>query len=154
MFISMMCPHEDKPSFKYPKDRLLPLSGMVTEELMRAPNMLDHKNESCLFVIKNGGTTGVTIGRATGCESLTNDKDEVIAKEWAIYNYNNKSDVFSDHGDSGSIIVDGFGRIGGLLTSGTGMTKTSDVTYATPMWWLWPRIKKHFPNAHLDPITI
>ena len=153
-FISMMSLHEDKPTFKYPDGRLFPLSGMITEELMRAPDMLDQDNERCLFVIKNGGSTGVTIGRATGCESFTNDKDEVIAKEWAIFNYNRKSDVFSDLGDSGSIIVDRFGRIGGLLTSSTGMTKTSDVTYATPMWWLWPRIKEHFPNAHLNPITI
>jgi hypothetical protein len=52
--------------------------------------------------------------------------------EWAIYNYDNTSGVFSALGDSGSIIVDGLGRIG-LLTGGTGRTlTTSDVTYANP----------------------
>ena len=150
----MMSPREDRPSFKYPEDRLLPLSGMITQEIMRTPETFDHNNERCLFVIKNGGFTGVTIGRATGCESLTNDQNGVVAKAWAIYNFNRKSDVFSDRGDSGSIIVDGFGRFGGLLTSTSGNGMTSEVTYATPMWWLWPRIKGHFPNAHFNPTTI
>jgi hypothetical protein len=150
----MMSPCNDRLSFEYPEDRLLVLSGIITEELMRQPDMLDHNNEPCLLVIKNGDATGVTIGRATGCLSLTNDQNEVEATEWAVYNYNYKSGVFSDHSDSGSIIVDGLGRIGGLLTSGNGTTVTSDVTYATPMWWLWPRIKKHFPNAHFNPTNI
>jgi hypothetical protein len=74
--------------------------------------------------------------------------------EWAIYNYDNKSGVFSAPGDSGSIIVDGLGRIAGLLTGGAGKKGTSDVTYASPMWWLWRRIKQHFSNAHLYPITM
>lgn len=151
-----MYPRDDsKATFKYPHDRLLPLGGMITEELMREPDMLDHDNEACLLVIKNGNATDVTIGRATGIFSFVRD-DETgqESMEWAIYNYNNKSGVFSAPGDSGSIIVDGLGRIGGLLTGGTGKTETSDVTYATPMWWLWPRIKQHFPNAHLYPTTM
>lgn len=125
---------------------------MISEERMRDPDVLDHNNEACLLVIKNGSATGVTIGRATGISSFVRDDEtgqESMA--WAIYNYDNNSCAFSAPGDSGSIIVDGLGRIGGLLTGGTGKTETSDVTYATPMWWLWPRIKQHFPNAHLYP---
>jgi hypothetical protein len=108
-----------------------------------------------LFVIKNGNATGVTIGRATGIFSFVRSNlSSQGSKEWAIYNYDNKSGVFSARGDSGSIIVDRLGRIGGLLTGGAGKTETSDVTYATPMFWLWPRIKQHFPNAHLYPTTM
>ncbi|KAG9086926.1 hypothetical protein FRC06_002815 [Ceratobasidium sp. 370] len=140
----------------YPRDdRLLPLRDMITEELIREPDMLGQDNEACLLVIKNGNATDVTIGRATGIFSFV--RDDVTGQEsmeWAIYNYDNKSGVFSAPGDSGSIIVDGLGRLGGLLTSGTGKTETSDVTYATPMWWLWPRIKPHFPHAHLYPVTM
>lgn len=118
------------------------------------PDMLDHDNEPCLFVIKNGATTGVTIGRATGIFSFVRDEDTgEVSKEWAIVNYDNTSSVFSAPGDSGSIIADGFGRIGGIITGGAGKTETFDVTYATPMWWLWPRIKKHFPEANLYPTT-
>jgi hypothetical protein len=142
-------------AFKYPDGRLLPLRDMITEELMREPDMLDHDKEACLLVIKNGNATDVTIGRATGMFSFVRDKDTgQESREWAIFNYGDNSGVFSDYGDSGSIIVDGLGRIGGLLTGGTGKAETLDITYATPMWWLWPRIKQHFPNAHLYPTTM
>jgi hypothetical protein len=123
---------------------------MITEERMREPDMLDHDNEACLLVIKNGNAIDVTIGRAMGFFSFVRDDDTAQeSMEWAICNYDNKSGVFSALGDSESIIVDGVGRIGGLLTGSTGKTETSDVTSATPMWWLWPPIKQHFPNAHL-----
>jgi hypothetical protein len=60
---------------------------MITEELMRSPNMLDHENKACLLVIKNGDATDVTIGRAIGifsfvCEYFPNGTlQESI--EWA-----------------------------------------------------------------------
>ncbi|KAI0311475.1 hypothetical protein OF83DRAFT_1068738 [Amylostereum chailletii] len=155
-FTVKMFPRDDgKATFKYPGDRLLPLRDMITEERMRAPDMLDHNNEACLLVIKNGSATDVTVGRATGLFSFVRDDDTAQeSMAWAIYNYDNKSGVFSAPGDSGSIIVDGLGRIGGLLTGGSGKTETSDVTYATPMWWLWPRIQQHFPDAHLYPTAM
>jgi hypothetical protein len=146
---------DGKGVFKYPDDCLLPLRDMITEERMCETDMLDHDKEACLLVIKNGNATNVTIGRATGIFSFVCDDDtgqELM--EWAICNYDKNSGVSSAPGDSGSIIVDGLGRIGGLLTGGTGRAETSDVTYATPMWWLWPRIKQHFPNAHLYPTTM
>ncbi|KDQ53459.1 hypothetical protein JAAARDRAFT_424691 [Jaapia argillacea MUCL 33604] len=137
-FTLKMYPRDDgKTTFKYSRDRLLPLRGMITEERMREPDMLDHDNEACLLVIKNGNATDVTIGRATGIFSFVrDDQTGQESMEWAIYNYDNKSGAFSARADSGSIIVDGLGRIGGLLTGSTGKTETSDVTYATPMWWL------------------
>ncbi|KAF8260461.1 hypothetical protein EI94DRAFT_1610857 [Lactarius quietus] len=155
-FTLKMYPRDDgKTTFNYPPNRLLPLRDMITEELMRRPDMLDHDNEACLFVIKSGNATDVTIGRATGIFSFVRDEETgEESREWAIYNYDSESGVFSKGGDSGSIIVDVLGRIGGLLTGGTGKTETFDVTYATPMWWLWPRIKQHFPNANLYPTTI
>jgi len=153
VFTLKMYPRDDGlTTFKYPSDRLLPLRDMISEELMRRPDMLDHDNESCLIVIKSGNATGVTIGRATGIFSFVRDDDTgEESREWAIYNYDKNSGVFSAPGDSGSIVVDGRGRIGGLLTGGAGKVETSDVTYVTPMFWLWPRIKKHFPDAHLLP---
>jgi len=123
-----MYPRDDgMTTFKYPDDRLLPLRDMFTKELMREPDMLDHDNEACLLVIKSGNTTNITIRRATGIFSFVRDDDTgEESMEWAIYNYDNKSGVFSAPGDSGSIIVDGLGRIGGLLTGGTGKTERSD----------------------------
>lgn len=107
------------------------------------------------MVIKDGSTTGVTIGRASGIMSYVRvyfkDSHET-SKEWAILPYDTKSGTFSDRGDSGAVIVDGLGRIGGLLTGGCGITDSSDITYATPITFLVKSIKANgFPNAHLNP---
>jgi len=71
--------------------------------------------------------------------------------ELAIYPYGNKDGAFSASGDSGLIIADGKGRIVGHLT---GQADSTDVTYATPFYWLLDeRIKEHLPNAYLYPVT-
>ncbi|KAI6152593.1 hypothetical protein BKA82DRAFT_4112648 [Pisolithus tinctorius] len=145
--------------FEFPLDRLLPLVGTITDKLMHAPDMWDLDGEPCLLVVKNGNATGITIGRANGVFSIVREysMDMTInqtSMEWAIINYDSESDVFSGPGDSGSIIADLHGRIGGLLTGGSGKTKTSDITYATPFWWLLQRIKANgFPNVHLDVLA-
>ncbi|KAF9018320.1 hypothetical protein BDZ89DRAFT_1044544 [Hymenopellis radicata] len=51
----------------------------------------------------------------------------------AVYNYDKESGVFSKGGDSGLVIVDGLGRIDGILTAGAGITDEMDITYATLM---------------------
>ena len=75
-----------------------------------------------------------------------------IHLESHICSYDSDSNAFSKRGDSGSVIVDGRGRFGGLLTGGTGLTESIDVTYATPFFWLWPIMKVMYPHAHLDII--
>ena len=155
-----MYPRDDgKPTFKYPDDRLLHLRDSLTEDLLRHPDIFDHDNEPCLLVIKNGATTGVTIGRATGIFSAVREYfpngTHHTSHEWAICNYDNKSGVFSACGDSGSVIVDGLGRIGGLLTGGAGRTESSDIAYATPWFWLFECIKAdEFPHAHPFPTMV
>jgi hypothetical protein len=57
------------------------------------------------------------------------DKEGEISKEWAILPRDSKSGVFSAEG---AVIIDGRGRIGGLLTGGTGVTDSTDITFATP----------------------
>lgn len=101
-----MYPRNDcKISFKYPLDHLL-LHGMISEELISKPEALDSTGDRCILVIKNGTSTGVTIGRATGIQSFVRDDDTgEVSREWAIYNYDSKSGVFSAPGDSGSILV-------------------------------------------------
>ncbi|THH10642.1 hypothetical protein EW146_g8312 [Bondarzewia mesenterica] len=145
--------------FEYPEDRLLPLKGVITDDLMRAPDMWGSDSEPCLLVAKTGNATGTTLGRANGVFSIVRDyfSDMSVYRtsmEWGIINYGSKSDVFSEPGDSGSIIADICGRIGGMLTGGSGKTKTSDMTYATPFWWLLKRIQASgFPNAHLGVVA-
>jgi len=141
-----------RPAFEYPLDRLLRINGIISKELLLSPDMLDSNNEPCLLVIKDGNTTGVTIGRATGMESFV--RDYVTGEEsteLAVYNYDKDSNSFSAMGDSGSLIVDGLGRMAGLLTGGTSKSnlETVDVSYATPLWWLMLRIKAKYPHADL-----
>jgi hypothetical protein len=153
-----MDPRYDASSrtFKYPWDRLLKLQDIIQEDYMHNPD-LNHEDQPSLLVIKNGNTTGVTIGRATGIFSFVrqyfDNGTHETSMEWAILPYDQKSGAFSGPGDSGSIIADGRGHIGGLLTGGSGETESSDITYATPFFWLLPRIKSNgFPDAHLYPV--
>ncbi|KIY47900.1 hypothetical protein FISHEDRAFT_74238 [Fistulina hepatica ATCC 64428] len=157
----MRAPSDAPMTFEYPLDRLLKLEDYIKEEEMHHPNVLDHNGEECLLVIKSGNTTDVTIGCATGVFSYVreylNDGTHQTSMEWAILPYDYKSGAFSAPGDSGSIIVDGRGRFGGLLTGGAGNTEAGeeelDITYATPFFWLWSRIKANgFPDAHLHPV--
>ncbi|KAJ7600564.1 hypothetical protein C8J56DRAFT_813361 [Mycena floridula] len=150
-------PKPDKQHrFRYPVGRLLKLRNILTEHQMRHPDTKDHNNEACLYVIKRGLTTLTTIGHPNGFFSYVrqyfSNQTHQDSKEWAILPYDNDSGPFSKGGDSGSIIASGAGEIGGLLTGGCGITDPSDITYATPMFWLWPIIKEEFPNADLYPV--
>ena len=71
--------------------------------------------------------------------------------EWAILQYDKKSGPFSEVGDSGSSVVDGRGRLGGIITSGAGSAHGIDVTYASSINSLMADIKGKFPEAHLNP---
>ena len=105
------------------------------------------------YVIKRGLTTLTTIGCLTGFEShvrryfAIGSRDSVEA---AVFPYDDNSSPFSRGGDSGSIIIDAFGNCVALLTGGTGPSDlSSDITYGSPMHWLWEIIKAQFPGADL-----
>ena len=120
--------------------------------------MLDQDGEECLLVIKNGNATGLTIGRLTGIESFTREIDAYdirsTSMEVAIHPYSRKvGGAFSAPGDSGSIVVDGKGGIVGVIIDGGGQADSTDVTYLSPYYWVWERIKAVFPDAYLYPNT-
>jgi len=122
--------------FKYPTGRLLHLKGTIPDEEMRNPTVFDENDDPCFAVLKRGNATGLTVGRANDILSYARDYSDGEArtsKEWAILPHDSKSGAFSEKGDSGSVIVDGQGRIGGLLTSGAGTTSDLDITYVTPI---------------------
>jgi hypothetical protein len=130
---------------------------MITDALMQTPDMLDNNDEPCLLVLKSGNATGTTIGRANGVYSIVRQYflDMSVSQtsmEWAIMSYDHK-EIFSDAGDSGSVIADIRGRIGGMLTGGSGKTAPTDMTYATPFWWLLERIRANwFPDLNLNVV--
>jgi len=133
----------NRTHFKYPTDRLLKLHDTISVDEMRHPQTVDQDGEKCIMVLKKGSKTSLTIGRANNIFSYTRYHFEngpgIISKEWAILPGDSKSGPFSAPGDSGSVIADGSGRIGGMLTSGGG-TETSDITYATPIGFILERL--------------
>ena len=144
---------EDRKGYMYPRDGLLQAYGVVKDDEIRQPQHLDAHGEKALLVVKNGLTTGTTIGRANGLDSFTRfytDHDiKNTSIETAILPYDKRHCPFSAKGDSGAIILDRAGRIVALLTGGSGKTDETDVTYGTPYWWLETQIKKAFPDCFL-----
>ncbi|KAH7889041.1 hypothetical protein F5I97DRAFT_1935411 [Phlebopus sp. FC_14] len=144
----MMYPNEkNSHNFDFPGDRLLPL-------WMRKPTMYDQDGERCLMVLKNGRTTKLTVGRANNILSFTRkylSDDDGISMAWAILPFDDKSGPFSAKGDSGSVVVDGVGRIGGILTCGSSATDISDVTYVTPLSFVLETIRGYKPLAKAYP---
>ncbi|KAF9554523.1 hypothetical protein CPC08DRAFT_712801, partial [Agrocybe pediades] len=154
-------PHPEM-KFEYPPHRLLPVGDIMSKELLLRHTMLDEHDEPCLLVIKSGSASEVTIGRATGSFALVRDEETgKVSKQWAIYNYDQYRGFhssFSECGDSGSVVVDGKGRIGGMIVGGSGCCEESEtdfdvfVTYVTPMYWIMDRIKAKFPDIKLFPV--
>jgi hypothetical protein len=117
--------------------------------------MLDTNGEECFIVVKNGATTGVTLGRMTCIESFVREyKDYTIhstSREIPVYSYSNKDRAFSAPGDSGSVVGDANSRIVGMLTGGAGLDDDTDVTYVSAYASLNECIKKAFPHSYLFP---
>ena len=109
-------------------------------------------NKPDFLVLKDGAATGLTVGCLTGMESFVCNSAGRESVELAVYNFSfkDKPRVFSAEGDSGSLIIDGLGRMVGLLHAGTGRRGDVDISYATPMYWLWPRIKERYKDADFD----
>ena len=95
----------------------------------------------------------MTVGSANGLFSFVReyfeDGTHATSMELAILPYGHEGGAFSVEGDSGAAIVDGKGRVAGLLAGAAGTTEFADVTYVTPFYWLLERIRVHVPNACL-----
>jgi len=143
-------------NYQYPEDGLLQAHRVVQDEEIRNPQHLGVNGEKCLLVVKNGSTTGTTIGRTNGLDSFTCTLPKCGIKHiflsLAVLPYKTRS-KFSDFGDSGSIVLTRDGCIVGLLTGGTGPSDETDITLITPFWWLEKEIKAKFPGSFLYPVA-
>ena len=73
--------------------------------------------------------------------------------ELAVHLYSKADGPFSTGGDSGLVITDPNGWIVGFITGGTGVIDSTDITYATPYYWVEQHIKMDFPNTFFYLIT-
>lgn len=142
----------DRTGYEYPEDGLLQIFGAVPESEIRQPTQRNAHGDPAMPVIKNGLTTGTTVGWVNGLKSLVRHYDhydiDFTSLETTIMPYGGRG-AFSDGGDSGSMIVDRKGRIVALLTGAGGVTNKTDVTFATAWYELEPHIKKTLPGVHL-----
>ncbi|OAA60563.1 Peptidase cysteine/serine, trypsin-like protein [Niveomyces insectorum RCEF 264] len=147
--IQALNPHpENKFKFVYPSNGLFPLTGTIPIDEMTKPWMLDGNGHECILVCKHGSATGLTFGAASEVKSIVRANGDTNM-EWAVagLSTNDKRFVpaFSAAGDSGAVVFDIKGRVGGLLTGGatTGVgDHIRDVSYVTPAEWLLKDIEE------------
>ena len=154
----------DALPFNYPFERLLELQGTIPDDELRHPPRSSITREQngdkdpdpqCIMVLKRGHGTDLTVGRANTIfsyvrrdylDDANGSTTTKISKEWPILPRDIHTRTFSGTGDSGAVVVDGRGRIGGILTGGAGtMRRCSpkselqlqlDISYATPISFL------------------
>ncbi|KAF5373474.1 hypothetical protein D9615_009467 [Tricholomella constricta] len=151
-FPSLMYPWDpDRAGYSYPEDGLLEISDdTVPESELRQPTQHNELGAPALPVLKNGSTTGTTVGWLNGLKALvrhhepSNHDHEIkfTSFETTIVPYGGDHGAFSGFGDSGSVILDRKGRKVALLTGGGGLGDKTDVTFATAWHQLEPLIKE------------
>ena len=160
---SLMNPTSEEPrSFKHPVDRLLQICGIVSDAEIRNPSDKDKNGDPCITVLKRGKKTGLTVGRVNNVDSFVrtywNDGTVNTSIELPVFSHesktwskrSNRSKSFSEPGDSGSVVVDGKGRVIGMVVGGVGFSTLSDITYVTPAEFLFDRIRSHGINPNID----
>ncbi|KAJ7066505.1 hypothetical protein C8F01DRAFT_981680 [Mycena amicta] len=151
-------------AFVYPEDCQLRVTGTIPLTEVLDPNSEEPQEDKdagkSFKVIKNGAKTGVTIGVATKLWSFTRRYDAEqkplgISKQLPVLRTfpHTYSIGFSDSGDSGSVVVDGRGRIAGMITSGSARCSdmSRDITYVTPIDVVLKGVKERFPDLFPEP---
>ena len=140
---------DTQSGFEYPVGRLIPLQNI--RRRLDAPSWYGRRQWWSLLVCRKERPHDRRRILSHVREYFPNQTPQTSI-EWAILPYyDNNKGAFSISGDTGSVIVDGRGRYGGILSGGADKTTSSDITYATPIWWLLEDIKANgFPDAHLN----
>lgn len=145
-------------SFKYPGDRLLRFSGTASDQEMFSPDQTtkDNDNDPDIMVLKNGNTSNLTVGRLNTIRAFLREycegKPGKMSKEVGVFPRNSESGPFSERGDSGSVVIDGTGRVCGIITGGDGATDASDCTFVTSINFLVKRLAAFGIDANIFPL--
>ncbi|KAG7087717.1 hypothetical protein E1B28_013663 [Marasmius oreades] len=154
-----MYPHPANPSsFNYPHDRLLRFFGTVSDQEMFKldPKTKDKDTDPVTMVLKNGATSNLTVGRLNTIRAFTREysknKPGEMSKEVGVLPRNSRSGPFSKPGDSGSVVVDGKGRVCGILTGRDGVTEDSDCIFVTSINFIIKRLADFGIKANIFPL--
>ncbi|KAH6908781.1 hypothetical protein BKA70DRAFT_1278784 [Coprinopsis sp. MPI-PUGE-AT-0042] len=136
----------------FPSNQLFQVSSVMSEIDLKKCLKESAEDDEALLVLKDGRTTGTTLGRLNGLETLTRryaDMKEFIAIETTFVGYGGLA--FSKPGDSGAIAVDAEGRAIAMITGGSGPTEECDLTYATPLHHILKRVEEVLPGYSVIP---
>ncbi|EFX06277.1 hypothetical protein CMQ_6598 [Grosmannia clavigera kw1407] len=163
----LLNPHVmNKHKFTFPNNGLLKISGIISLKEMFKPVTRDAEGEKGFLVGKRGAVTGLTWGKASELESTVRkclpSGGSFESFEWAIHgSLEDHHRAFSKKGDSGAAVFGIDGRLGGLLTTGTGEEESQkiDISYVTPIEPLLLDIEKEMGHdsgimAEIDDKTL
>jgi hypothetical protein len=151
--------HAIQPSFKYPPDRLLKFHSILSnDEMCRPnPNNVDDRGDPAIMAVKRGCTSGLTIGRLNNTRSILRKafkaKPGEYSMEVAVLPRTSQSGAFSEGGDSGAAVINGWGAVAGMLMGGGGSSKASDCTYVTPITFLLKCLEEYGFSANIFPVA-
>ena len=108
------------------------------------------------MVLMNGNTSNLSVGRLNNIRAFVREYFEgqagEVSKEVCVLPRNSKSGPFSRRGDSGSVVIDGMGRVCGIVTGGDGATDASDCTFVTSINFLIKRLADFDIKANIFPL--
>ena len=148
-----MDPHQS--SFNYSGNRLR-FGGLISDEEMLKPTTnLGHDNT---MAMKKGSASDLTIGRLNTIRAFvrrypTDGHPGKMSKEVCMFPRNSKSGSFSACGDFGSAVIDGIGRVCGIITGGDGSTDDSDCTFVTSINFLLKRLESFSVEVDIFPLA-
>ncbi|KAH9967052.1 hypothetical protein BGW80DRAFT_1341118 [Lactifluus volemus] len=151
--------HAIQPSFKYPPDRLLKFHSILSnDEMCRPnPNNVDDRGDPAIMAVKRGCTSGLTIGRLNNTRSILRKafkaKPGEYSMEVAVLPRTSQFGAFSEGGDSGAAVINGWGAVAGMLMGGGGSSKASDCTYVTPITFLLKCLEEYGFSANIFPVA-
>ena len=151
--------HANKRSFEYPPDRLLQFYGTISNAEMRnpSPKNVNDRGDPTIMVLKRGSTSGLTIGCLNNIHSILRKAFKIRPGEFsragAVLPRAFKSGAFSEPGDSGAAVINGWGAVAGMLTGGGGSSEEFDCSYITPVTFLLECLKEHCFPANIFPTS-
>jgi hypothetical protein len=135
----MMYPRSDsRKAFKYPEGRQLRINVIVSKSSWPTPTCSMTTTSPASSSSK---TVTLLLSSSDAPLFVPDDDTKEESIELAIYNYDKRSGVFSARGALAPSFL-------------KGDLERADVTYTTPIWWLWPLIKTNYLHADLDRVTL
>jgi hypothetical protein len=156
-----MCPcSTNLNSFEYPGDCLLHFSSTVSDQEMfelKSKNE-DQDSHPVVMVLMNGNTSSLSVGclntiHAFVCEYSKGQVNE-MSKEVCVLpcSYECHPYKFSHNGDSGSVVIDGRGRVCRILNGRDRSTDNSNCTFITLINFLTKCLADFGIEANILPL--